>query len=306
MELRSDLEKLNSLAQLGIAVEILGHELQSYDDMIGSGLGRLPADMHRSAAVKDIELGYEGLADQLRFHLALAELPEIRHSAWITGAEIVDYVSKFFKPILLKNHISFTAGEAFLKTRIFDQQSRLYPVFINLLNNSIYWLSVKSHPSRKIVINVVGSEVVVSDNGPGVDPEDVDDLFSLFFTKKNSRGGRGVGLYLCRANLSAGGHRIRYVPSGKNMPLEGANFAISFRGAACLANKEHYYPFIEESFHQSRSVPVLIIDDDYPTFDEVLRDDNGQKKDWHSTPDRNRIYTSNQKIPRTLLHTASR
>ncbi|MDE0159080.1 MAG: response regulator receiver domain [Candidatus Dadabacteria bacterium] len=56
-----------------------------------------------------------------------------------------------------------------------------------------------------------------------------------------------------------------------------------------MANKEHYYPFIEEVFiNPVRS--VLIIDDDYPTFDEVLRDDNGQKKDWHSTPDRNRIY----------------
>lgn len=229
MELRSDLEKLNSLAQLGIAVEILGHELQSYDDMIGSGLGHLPVDMRRSAAVKDIELGYEGLTDQLRF-LSPLRIAGNKTQRWITGVEIADYVSKFFKPILLKNHISLTAGEAFLKTRIFDQQSRLYPVFINLLNNSIYWLSVKSRPNRKIVINVVGSEVVVSDNGPGVDPEDVDDLFSLFFTKK-IRGGRGVGLYLCRANLSAGGHRIRYVPSGKNMPLEGANFAISFRGA---------------------------------------------------------------------------
>ena len=36
-ELRTELERLNSLAQLGIAVEIVGHELQSYDDIIGSG-----------------------------------------------------------------------------------------------------------------------------------------------------------------------------------------------------------------------------------------------------------------------------
>lgn len=52
-----------------------------------------------------------------------------------------------------------------------------------------------------------------------------------------------------------------------------------------MANKEHYYPFIEEVFiNPVRS--VLIIDDDYPTFDEVLRDNHGQEKDWHSIPDR--------------------
>ena len=64
----------------------------------------------------------------------------------------------------------------------------------------------------------------------GIDSEDIDSLFSLFFTRK-IQGGRGVGLYLCRANLTAGGHEIRYEPSTKNMPLDGANFLISFKGA---------------------------------------------------------------------------
>ena len=80
------------------------------------------------------------------------------------------------------------------------------------------------------MIDVVGDEVVVSDSGPGVDPEDVGSLFGLFFTKK-ARGGRGVGLYLARANLAAGGHRIRYEPNVSDMPMKGANFLILFRGA---------------------------------------------------------------------------
>ena len=80
------------------------------------------------------------------------------------------------------------------------------------------------------MFDAMGSEVWVSDNGPGIDAEDVDSLFSLFFTRR-IRGGRGVGLYLCRANLIAGGHSIRYEPSTKDTPLPGANFLISFRGA---------------------------------------------------------------------------
>src|SRR5271157_2212655 len=32
--------------------------------------------------------------------------------------------------------------DAFRKFRVFDQQSRLLPVFINLVNNSLYWLAV--------------------------------------------------------------------------------------------------------------------------------------------------------------------
>ena len=68
-----------------------------------------------------------------------------------------------------------------------------------------------------------------------------------------------------------------------------------------MANKEHYYLFIEEVFiNPVRS--VLIIDDDYPTFDEVLRNDYGQEKDWHSIP--NRIYNVIRKFrerPQPLL-----
>lgn len=228
-EVRDELERLNSLAQLGIAVEIVGHELQSYDDIIGSGLKRLPGSVRTSSAVQDIEFGYEGLTDQLRF-LSPLRLAGQKIQRWITGGDIADYVSDFFKLTLSRNHISFSASSAFRKLRIFDQRSRLYPVFINLLNNSIYWVSLSNTENPQIILDIIDSDAVISDNGPGVEPEDLDSLFRLFFTRK-IRGGRGVGLYLCRANLAAGGHRIRYEPSTTNMPLPGANFLISFRGA---------------------------------------------------------------------------
>ncbi len=228
-ELRSELDRLNSLAQLGIAVEIVGHELQSYDDMIGSGLKRLPEQIRTSEAAKDIELGYEGLTDQLRF-LSPLRLAGQKIQRWISGSEIADYVAEFFRFTLVRTNIRLEATEEFRGFRVFDQRSRLYPVFINLVNNSIYWLAVGDCEDRRIILSVVNSEVVVSDNGPGVEPEDVPELFTLFFTRK-VRGGRGVGLYLARANLAAGGNRIRYEQSPENMPLSGANFVIEFEGA---------------------------------------------------------------------------
>ena len=227
-ELRIELDRLNSLAQLGVAVEIVGHELQSLDDIIGAGLNRLPEEIRESDAVKDIELGYEGLTDQLRF-LSPLRLAGRKIQRWITGTEIFDYVTEFFKFALIKNRIACSTTDSFRSLRVFDQRSRLYPVFINLLNNSIYWLSVSEHDEKRIVFDVLDSDVVVSDSGPGVAQEDVENLFSLFFTKK-VHGGRGVGLYLCRANLTAGGHTIRYASDTTDMPLPGANFLISFRG----------------------------------------------------------------------------
>ncbi|MFD1197257.1 ATP-binding protein [Brucella gallinifaecis] len=228
-DMRAELDRLNSLAQLGIAVEIVGHELQAYDDIIGAALRRLPDEVRESKAAKDIAFGYEGLTDQLRF-LSPLRLAGQKIQRWITGFEIADYLSEFFKIPLANNGITLVATDSFKSFRVFDQQSRLFPVFINLVNNSLYWVGTSDRDDRRILLDVMDGVVIVADSGPGVDPEDVDSLFSLFFTRK-ARGGRGVGLYLSRANLSAGGHRIRYMSSSKALPLPGATFAIEFRGA---------------------------------------------------------------------------
>jgi signal transduction histidine kinase len=228
-DLRQELDRLNGLAQLGISVEIIGHELEAYDDLIRSGLARLPDGAKASPAAKDIELGCDGLTDQLRF-LSPLKLSGHRPSVWITGAQIFDYVRQFFAPKFARAGVSFEATPEFMRFRVFDQEARLYPVFINLVNNSLYWVGV-TEPPRKIHFSVSTAGVVVSDSGPGVDPEDVDSLFTLFFTRK-LRGGRGVGLYLCRANLAVGGHKIAYSSGPTDGPeLSGANFVIEFRGA---------------------------------------------------------------------------
>lgn len=149
-ELRVELERLNSLAQLGIAVEIVGHELESYDEIIEFGLKRLPEEVRATDAVKDIEFGYEGLTDQLRF-LSPLRLAGQKVQGWISGRDIAKYLQDFFGPTLSKNRITLRAMERFRNFRVFDQKSRLYPVFINLLNNSIYWLSVTERDDRAVV-----------------------------------------------------------------------------------------------------------------------------------------------------------
>lgn len=228
--LRTEVDRLNGLAQVGIAVEILGHELQSYDDMIADGLKRLPKEIQDTTAAESIRTGYEGLANQLRF-LSPLKVSGMRVKENITGKKIADYIQKFFSGIFINNKIIFDPTEEFLQFSVFEEPSRILPVFLNLVNNSVYWLSTPKQKHATIRLSVQGETVLVSDNGPGVDEIDEDDLFSLFFTRKTS-GGRGVGLYLCKANLRAGGHTIEYLGANSKIkkPLDGANFAIHFAG----------------------------------------------------------------------------
>lgn len=177
-----------------------------------------------------IEIGFEALSQQLGF-LSPLKISGARTRRDITGEEIARYLSAFFDVALRSRNIPIEASDEFSRFCISEQPSRLFPIFVNLVNNSIYWLATSHTSNPKIKLSIVDEKVIVSDNGPGIDPLDQESLFKMFFTRKVS-GGRGIGLYLCRINLMAGGHSIEYVTDSKCKVLEGANFAIGFKGAS--------------------------------------------------------------------------
>ncbi len=226
--LRDDLNRLNQVAQLGITVEILGHELNSNSRMIREGLRQVKSS-GESSGTQLIETGFEALTNQLDF-LAPLKVSGTGTRKKITGMEIEKYLNLFFDTAFTSRGISFNPTVEFQNFEIEEQPSRILPVFVNLINNSIYWL-VNSHTiSPKVQISVFEGKIIVSDNGPGIDPLDQESLFKMFFTRKVS-GGRGVGLYLCRVNLMAGGHSIDYITDSHKKQLKGANFLIEFKGA---------------------------------------------------------------------------
>lgn len=228
-ELRSTVDRLNGLAQLGITVEFLDHELHSHDAVIDDGIQRLRKKLGVDKDLEQLAIGYAGLKQILDFlgPLRMAGRPQPRD---IGGDYIHQYVSEFFGRTLAVSEINLVATPAFRRFSVFDQPSRLLPVFVNLVNNSIYWLINGRVENPQIVFDVRDSEIIVADNGPGVDEIDLKRLFSLFFTRK-IEGGRGVGLYLSQANLAAGGHTIVYLKDEDKKILSGANFAMKFRGA---------------------------------------------------------------------------
>ncbi|MGM8228924.1 ATP-binding protein [Cellvibrio sp. ARAG 10.3] len=228
IELKDDLNRLNQLAQLGITVEILGHELNTNERMIRDGLMQIKT-LGSIPGARMIETGFEALSQQLEF-LSPLKISGSRTRRTITGEEIASYLRSFFESVIKSRNITIEASEDFLRFSITEQPSRLIPVFVNLVNNSVYWLATSRTPQPTIELSVIDEKVVISDNGPGIDPLDQESLFKMFFTRKVS-GGRGIGLYLCRVNLMAGGHLIEYSNSRKFQRLSGANFVIDFKGA---------------------------------------------------------------------------
>ncbi|MEB5613230.1 ATP-binding protein [Serratia marcescens] len=226
--LRDDLNRLNQVAQLGVTVEILGHELNSNERMVREGIRRIRESGDIPGTNLIVE-GFEALSQQLEF-LSPLKLSGSRIRRQISGKEIEDYIIGFFDAVMKNRTIKIHASKEFAAFSIYDLPSRLYPVFVNLVNNSVYWLMHSGTSEPEVYLSVQDNKVIVSDNGPGINPVDQESLFKMFFTRKSS-GGRGIGLYLCRVNLMASGHSIEYTTERKFRRLEGANFVIDFKGA---------------------------------------------------------------------------
>jgi signal transduction histidine kinase len=227
--LRDDINRLNQLAQLGVTVEILGHELNSNERMIREGIRQIKNSGDIPGTHLVVE-GFEALSNQLEF-LSPLKISGARTRRLISGEEILTYLQSFFDVVVRSRAIQLNATEEFRRLKVDELPSRLLPVFVNLVNNSVYWLVNSGTVHPQIQLSISEGKVVVSDNGPGIDELDQQNLFKMFFTRKSS-GGRGIGLYLCRVNLMAGGHIIAYAKESKFKILNGANFIIDLKGVS--------------------------------------------------------------------------
>lgn len=118
-----------------------------------------------------------------------------------------------------------------------DQES-LRQIIWNLLNNAESALGETGQDVEpKIRVQLVGAstsrqhsgrsvEIVVDDNGPGIDNEDLDHIFEPFFTTKEE--GSGLGLATTYRLIEEHEGSIEVVPHG---PLGGARFTIKLPSA---------------------------------------------------------------------------
>ncbi|WP_020158716.1 sensor histidine kinase [Methylobacter marinus] len=74
----------------------------------------------------------------------------------------------------------------------------------NLISNSVYWLDMRAErePSFKAEIRIGLSSapptMTFEDNGRGIAPENHEQVFKMFFSLKDNRRRRGLGLYIAR------------------------------------------------------------------------------------------------------------
>ena len=211
------------LAQLGMAVEIINHEFSGTIRSIRSGLRKLKAWADVNAGLGELYDGIRTSFDHLDGYLTLftpLQRRLYRKAVEIRGYEIRDFLQDLFGPRMARHGVSLTATKRFADAKLLGFPSSFYPVFVNLVDNAIFWLS-QQNPKlpRSIELDESDGTLLVRDSGPGVDARDREAIFEFGFTRKP--GGRGMGLHIARETLRRVGFDLRLVGNDG-----GATFAL--------------------------------------------------------------------------------
>ncbi len=212
------------LTQMGMAIEIINHEFSSSIKAVRNRLQELKAWADLNEGLEDIHSGIRASFDHLDSYLTLftpLHKRLYRTETEFDGADINKYLNDLFGERLKRHSVEIKASKGFLKKAIVGYPSSFYPVFVNLVDNAIFWL--KSRTSEKIImLDIDDTAMLIGDTGPGIRERDSESIFELGFTRKP--GGRGMGLHISRDVLQRIGYSLTLDPAKDD---RGASFRIA-------------------------------------------------------------------------------
>ena len=211
--LEEEAEADAQLAQLGMAIEIINHEFSGTIRSVRNGLRKLKAWADVNEGLRDLYDSIRTSFDHLDGYLTLftpLQRRLYRRSVEIRGSEIQDFLGELFRARLARHNVTLTATKAFVTAKVVGFPSSFYPVFVNLVDNAIFWLSQQNpQRERSIELDESGGTLLVADTGPGVNVRDREAIFEFGFSRKP--GGRGMGLHIGRESLRRVGFDLQLI-----------------------------------------------------------------------------------------------
>lgn len=222
--LEEEAEADAQLAQLGMAIEIISHEFSSTIRTVRNGLRRLKAwadlNTNLSELYDNIRASFEHLDGYLNLFTPL-QRRQYKVAVEIRGSEIRDFLEELFRARCSRHQIEFSATARFAKFKFLGFPSNFYPVFVNLVDNAIFWLSQQNpEQARRVTLDERGGTMLMRDTGPGIGVRDKEAIFEFGFSRKP--GGRGLGLHIGRESLRRVGYDLLLIDGD-----DGATFGIA-------------------------------------------------------------------------------
>lgn len=225
-EMREENMKVFELAQVGMAIEQQDHQFNSLYGQINECLRGLQRPMKDSSAEEKfavLKMSFQHLEDNYKKLQPLYRVSrKIRKN--IKGQDIANVIKSFYGEVFEKNEIAFLCDSEFQCKTLFTYESIIMPVFLNIINNAVYWLKRTERKIIEIFLSEEG-EMVVCNSGEKMKPSELEKCFDVFYSRKPT--GRGIGLYLAKTTLRSVGMDIYSTSDLRYNKYEGACFVIT-------------------------------------------------------------------------------
>lgn len=230
-------ETTEELAGVGLSVETASHDIMAIMGRVFTNLDGIIQELmgsgkyEKQRLLKDLQSirgGIGFIETQLKDIQLIFKSSKQRRKP-IRVKEVFTKVEKIYKRLTDKEkmriNVNIIGSPLIAKTT----DAVLLQLFLNLMDNSVYWLKQTSQKEKIITITFNGENgtMIFSDNGPGISEDDIPFIFDPFYTGKGEEG-RGLGLYIARQLLERQDYTIRYAEIKSEKILSGANFVISF------------------------------------------------------------------------------
>lgn len=205
-EVENENRQMVQMAGVGLLVEVVAHELARSTENALSALEALKGH--------HIPEKINGLVEALRAEMkAVNKRVRVLDPLSISGRqrrEVFDLVSLIVDVLsghsaqFKRHNISLKLNKPNNPVRVRAVKGMMVQIIENLVSNSIYWLDLRKErehgfkPLITISISANPLSVTYEDNGTGIAKENRDKVFRAFFSLREIKKRRGLGLFIAR------------------------------------------------------------------------------------------------------------
>ena len=215
-EVEQDAQQMIDMAGIGLMVEMVAHELartseDALDNLNALRSKSVPGDVR--SRIESLHSSMKSISKRLRVLDPLSvsgrQASETFDLAQLIRETVEAHENQFVRHEI---EVKLELGKKPVKIRVV--KGMIVQVLENLISNSVYWLGLEKaqrsrfDPTISISLDPMTSTINFEDNGPGVHKANVKDVFEIFFSLKESKKRRGLGLYIAQHCAAFNGGKL--------------------------------------------------------------------------------------------------
>ena len=226
-EVEQESRRMVDMAGVGLMVEVVAHELARSSENALKALDRLQAaDLpnHVRAHLSTLRAEMRSVSKRVRILDPLSVSGRQRYEAFALDALIREQLEGH-EAQFARHGVSLVLDLPDRPLMVRAVKGMVVQILENLISNSIYWIDMRRarEPSFKPEIRITLEQgpptITYEDNGRGISPSNADKIFRPFWSLKEGKARRGLGLFI--AKEAAEHHKGSLILSDRADPQTG-------------------------------------------------------------------------------------